>query len=230
MTRRAPGFSVILSKILAGLLFQASFLFLGAGTIGWREAWIYLSACAGASFTITILLRRHDPGLLAQRLELSARSTDFRDKLIFAAGLPLYISLLVVPGFDAVRWRVSAVPDPIKAIAFGLFLVSFVISWRVMRENPFLTRTLSVQRDRGHRVVTTGPYRIVRHPFYSAAVLSFIAIPIALGSWLGLVPAATLAFLIMIRIRIEEEMLRDGLPGYTEYAQTVRYRLLPGLW
>jgi len=220
----------ILLRVVAGFALHALILFLGAGTFFWREAWLYLGSYIIAGISIVSWLRKNNADLLRERLTFWKLSAQPQDKAILIIGVPVYIAFLLVPGVDAVRWQYSDVPEVLKALAFGILVISYMISFRALKENAFLTRTIDIQHERGHRVITTGPYKVVRHPFYAAGMISFASVSLTLGSWLGLLPAAGLTLLLVARIHVEEKVLRKGLQGYEEYVQTVRYRLIPGVW
>ena len=134
----------------------------------------------------------------------------------------------IVAGLDAGRYRWSAVPLAAKLLAWlGLALAGALIFWAITT-NTYLSRMARIQGDRGQVVVTVGPYRYVRHPMYLGVILLFLGMPVAFGSWWALLPGAAIGALFVLRTAKEDRMLRDELPGYTEYAQQVRYRLVPG--
>jgi protein-S-isoprenylcysteine O-methyltransferase Ste14 len=128
------------------------------------------------------------------------------------------------------RYQWSAVPIAVQVAAFACIVLSLLLIYWVMLENPFLSRVVEVQTERSHRVVTSGPYRYVRHPMYSGIIVLFVCIPLALGSFWSLIPAAILVLLILVRTLLEEKTLRTELEGYKAYAERVRYRVLPGVW
>src|SRR5262249_10623166 len=137
---------------------------------------------------------------------------------------------LVLMGLDAVRFGWSSMPGWAQDVgALGIFL-SLWIGYRVMRENSFAAPVVRIQEERGQTVITTGPYRYVRHPMYAGALFFLFGSPLLLGSWWGLVPALLLALMLALRIPVEEKALRAGLPGYAAYAARVRYRLIPLVW
>jgi protein-S-isoprenylcysteine O-methyltransferase Ste14 len=118
----------------------------------------------------------------------------------------------------------------VQAVGALSLLLSTWISYRTLRENSFAAPVVKIQTERGHTVITTGPYRCVRHPFYTGVLIFLVGASLLLGSWWGLVAVAIIAVLLGIRIRIEEQALRTGLQGYDDYAQRVRYRLVPRIW
>jgi protein-S-isoprenylcysteine O-methyltransferase Ste14 len=139
-------------------------------------------------------------------------------------------ALFVLTGLDAGRFGWSSPPAGVRAASWiGLLAAASWIFW-VLMTNTFLSRMVRIQDDRGHRVVTSGPYRYVRHPMYAGLVVFFVCIPLALGSWWGLVVSALIIALFVLRTALEDRTLRQELDGYDEYARRVCYRLLPGVW
>ncbi len=150
--------------------------------------------------------------------------------MIIAAYTAFLLLTPIVAGLDADRFRWSAVPLPARGLAWlGLALAGALIFW-VLTANTYLSRMARIQDDRGQVVVTTGPYRFVRHPVYLGVILLFVCMPVALGSWWALLPGAVIGLLFVIRTAKEDRMLREELPGYVEYAPRVRYRLVPRIW
>jgi protein-S-isoprenylcysteine O-methyltransferase Ste14 len=219
-------------KAFAGLLIlllvMASLLFLTAGTIRYWQGWAYLAVFFGASFLITLYLAKNDPALLKRRLSAGPwAEKEQAQKIIMAFTSIGFIALIVTPGLDF-RFGWSAVPLPIVAAGDVLVAIGYAIIFLVYKENTFTSATIEVAKDQ--RVISTGPYALVRHPMYAGGLLYLLGTPLALGSWWGLVPfAATLPFLIW-RLFDEEAFLARNLPGYTEYRNKVRFRLAPGVW
>ncbi len=135
----------------------------------------------------------------------------------------------VAVGLDR-RLHLSNVPLVLQTVGLAMYLVSTAFVMWVFRENSFAAPVVKVQSTRDHHVVSTGPYAFVRHPMYSGITLFFLGVPLLLGSWWGVAIALLFIVLFAIRTRIEERALIDGLPGYTDYAARVRYRLVPGIW
>jgi len=218
--------------VKVGIWFAVTFalLFGAAGTLRWPEAWIYILMQFSFSTAATLWLKKHDPALLRDRMKFMKRSAKAWDKAIILLMTAFFIPLSILPGLDAVRYQWSHVPLPLKAIGFaGLLVASGLIFW-VMKENSYLSRIVEVQKDRGHKVVTTGPYQYVRHPMYVGAIVWLFCIPLALGSWTTFIPATILVGLVVVRTLLEERTLHQELAGYTAYARTVKYRLVPGIW
>ena len=128
------------------------------------------------------------------------------------------------------RMHASGIPVAVQALGLAMLVFSSGFIMWVMRENSFAAPVIKLQTERGHRVVSTGPYAFVRHPLYSGAVLFFVGAPLLLGSWWGLAMSPLFVVLFAVRAGIEERALIAGLPGYADYTMRVRYRLLPGLW
>jgi protein-S-isoprenylcysteine O-methyltransferase Ste14 len=215
-------------RLTAGFVVMAAGLFGGAGTLLWPAAWAYLILQFSFSGALGAWLYRHNPALLEQRLQLTKRTALPRDKLIMAGGMVLTVPYLVLPGVDAVRFGWAPVPKLLQLAAFlGIVTGLAVLAW-VMRENTYLSRFVEIQP--GQRVITSGPYRYVRHPLYAAMSVYTVCVPLALGSFWGMLPAAALLVLLVVRTVLEDRTLLRDLPGYREYAERVRFRLVPGLW
>ena len=216
------------SAIGLGIIF--ALLFGAAGTIAWPEGWLYMLIQFGSSLLMLFWLRRNNPELLKVRFDIRKRVKRTWDKAILILITITCAPLFVLPGLDAVRYQWSHAPLALKVIGFvGLILSSGLIFW-VVKTNPYSSAAVEIQEDRGHMVITTGPYEYVRHPMYVGAILGFFSTPLALGSVFTFVPATILTFLIVTRTHLEDRTLSRELAGYTAYAETVRYRLIPGVW
>jgi protein-S-isoprenylcysteine O-methyltransferase Ste14 len=209
----------------------AALLFGAAGTFAWPAGWAFLLLTYGLGLPIGVGLGRHDPGLLRERLGGPfQRSQTAWDKVLLPVILLSFYGWLAFMGLDAVRWRSSHVPLWVHC-AGGLGVLCAV--WAIylaLRENPFAAPVIKIQRERGQRVITTGPYRIVRHPMYGAAILYFLSIPLLLGSWYGLALAPVLVVLFAVRAVFEERTLLRELEGYRDYMARVHYRFVPLVW
>ena len=209
--------------VVMGLL-----LFVPAGTIRYWQAWLYLSIFTGASVLTTVYLMRNDPALLERRLR-GGPTAEKRtaQRLIMLCTSIGFIALLVVPALDQ-HFGWSNVPlGGISAgdilVALGFYLISLVY-----RENTFTSATIEIAENQ--KVVSTGPYAIVRHPMYASASLYLVGTPLALGSYWGLVPVVAIMLFLIWRLIDEERFLATNLPGYTEYQKRVRHRIVPFLW
>ncbi len=209
----------------------AAILLIAAGTLRWPGAWVFLAEMGGGGLAIGLWLAKHDPGLLAERLSpVIQRKQAAGDKILITGVVVLWHAWLVFMALDSMRYRLSHVPAWLQGVGALGPLASLYIGYRVFRENTFAVPVVKVQKERGQKVVTTGPYRYVRHPMYAGAILLFLGTPLLLGSWYGLAVTPILTVLLAVRIVIEERTLIDGLEGYGEYMSRVRYRLLPGIW
>ncbi|UCC19617.1 MAG: isoprenylcysteine carboxylmethyltransferase family protein [Promethearchaeota archaeon] len=167
-------------------IFIALALFLPAGTLIWIQGWIYLIIMILFSTSLITYLTKKDPELLKARAKTKA--TESWDKKLGIIGTPFFILMYILPGFDAVRFRWSKIPLYISIIGFVGMLLAVILFSLVLRENRYLSRVVEIQEERGHRVITTGPYRIVRHPMYFAVIVLYISHCIALGSLFSLIP------------------------------------------
>ena len=214
---------------IAALVVATSLLlFVPAGTLRYWQAWAYLATFTVVSLLTTVYLMRSDPELLKRRLR-GGPTAEKRpaQKLIMLATSIGFIALLVVPAVDH-RFGWSAVP--LGAVVLGDLLVvaGFYFIYLVYRENTFTSATIEVVP--GQRVISTGPYAIVRHPMYASAALYLLGTPLALGSYWGLVALAAMVPFLIWRLVDEERFLAKNLRGYTEYQERVRHRLVPFVW
>ncbi|MGD8784726.1 MAG: isoprenylcysteine carboxylmethyltransferase family protein [Thioalkalispiraceae bacterium] len=221
-----------LSLVLRMTLFALALLW-PAGTWCWWEAWVIIGIWTVFGVVITSYLIHHDPALLAERLKLVPLHKDQKswDKLImllfFIAGIGLYL----VPGFDVVRYGWSEpLPVWLEVVAMLLHLPCMIFLGWVMRENTYLAQVVKIDKARGHRVITTGPYALMRHPMYTVMITLLFAVPVALGSRYALLISLFLTGLLVVRTYFEDRTLLAELDGYRQYASQTRYRLLPGIW
>lgn len=205
-------------------------VFGAAGTTNWPRGWICLAAYfIGMSFA-GLLVKAKNPGLLEQRANWRRKDTQPFDKIFLISYLPLTFIQPAIAGLDAVRFRWTSMP--FATVYFGILLFVFallMVTW-TMVVNPFAESTVRIQSDRGHRTVTSGPYRIVRHPMYVGAMTMYFCSALIFGSWWALAVAVVIACLFIWRTTLEDRTLRKQLPGYEDFAAVTRYRLLPGIW
>jgi protein-S-isoprenylcysteine O-methyltransferase Ste14 len=202
-------------------------LFASAGSLDWPMAWAYLAGFAAIGAAALWTASRE---LLVERSRLLAGGERDDVALSLAFFLLLYPATWVACGLDRRFGASPALPLPLELAALALFLAGYAFALWAMHVNAFFSTMVRIQRERGHRVVDRGPYRFVRHPGYAGAVVAHLALPVALGSLWGLVPAAFGCAGVALRIVGEERTLRGGLAGYAEYAARVRWRLVPGVW
>ena len=209
---------------------MGALLFVPAGTWRWPAAWVYLAAMILIGLFAGLWLAKTDPELFAERMRLTARDEQpAADKFFVPILLAAFIGWFVLIGIDH-RLHGSDFTPVLQALGLALLLVSTVFIMWVMHVNSFAAPLVKVQSERGHHVISSGPYGWVRHPMYSGAIAFFVGMPLLLGSAWGLVLSPLFVLLFAIRIGIEERTLRAGLEGYIDYTSQVRYRLLPGIW
>jgi protein-S-isoprenylcysteine O-methyltransferase Ste14 len=210
------------------LFLLALMLFVPAWSLRFWQGWLYWIICAVSVIAITLHFLRSDPALIERRLTsgpVAEKQTS--QKVIQAIMAPLFFALLVVPGFDH-RLQWSTVPIAVVLAANALCILAWVIFFEVFRANSFAAGTIRVEAEQC--VISTGPYRFVRHPMYAAGVLLFVATPLALGSIRALIVTIPLVAGIVARLVNEERYLSMNLAGYEEYRGKVRYRLMPLVW
>jgi protein-S-isoprenylcysteine O-methyltransferase Ste14 len=209
---------------------MGALLFVPAGTLAWPGAWAFLIEMWVLALWVGHWLLRHDPALLKERTgSFVQRGQATIDKVLVVSLMVIFCGWFVLMGLDA-RYGWSSVPFWLQALgAVGVFL-SVYLGYLTFRENSFASPVVKIQTERAHHVVTTGPYRYVRHPMYAGALFQFLGLPLLLGSWWGLALVPIFMGLFAIRIGIEEKTLRAALKGYDEYAARVRYRLIPLVW
>ena len=223
-------FARLLLQNTITIVAMGALLFASAGTLHWPSAWVFLVASALLGPLCGWWLYRIDPALLAERLRpVLQKDQPAADKVFMSVFVVAMMACLALMGVDR-RVQSSDMPVTLQAVGFALFLLSTLFTMWVFRENSFAAPVVKLQAERAQRVISTGPYAHVRHPMYSGMVLFFAGVPLLLGSWWGLVMIPVVVLLFAIRIGIEERTLRDGLPGYADYAARVRYRLVPGIW
>jgi protein-S-isoprenylcysteine O-methyltransferase Ste14 len=205
-------------------------LFVPAGTLHWTAAWVFLGFMLVIGLACGWWLAKNNPALLAERMRspIQPNQPAADKKFLAVFGLVVLIWFVTI-GLDE-RFHPSRMPLAPQALGLVLLILSTVFIMWVFRENSFAAAVVKVQAERGHHVVSSGPYAFVRHPMYSGAVLFMVGIALLLGSWWGTAMSPIFAILFGIRIGIEENTLMAGLPGYADYAARVRYRLVPGLW
>ncbi len=221
-----------LSLVVRMSLFAVALMW-PAGTWRWWQAWVLVGLWAGFSMAMTVYLSRHDPALLAERMKLVPvqKGQKLWDKVLMSLFLIAGFALYIIPGFDVLRYEWS---EPllvwIETTAMIIHLPCFLLLAWVMRENTYLSQVVKIDDARGHQVITTGPYAFVRHPMYTTVIVLLFAVPVALGSRFGLIPAAILTILLIIRTHFEDRTLHRELAGYPGYAKQTPYRLIPGIW
>ena len=218
-----------LVQILFALAIWGGLLFGAAGTLAWVRAWLHLGiwvATFALNFTVLACTNRQ---VLAARIKRQ-RTTETFDKILLALLLPVTLAIPIVAGLDAVRYAWTSIPLWAVAPAVAMNAVGNTLVLWTMIVNPYLEKTVRIQAERGHRVITSGPYAIVRHPMYVGVILLMAGIPLMLGSWWTFAPVGVMVLPLVVRTVFEDRMLRRELPGYEDYAKRTRYRLLPPVW
>lgn len=214
-----------LEKYVMGLLFMAVLVFWPAGSLRFWNGWLLIGLLFIPMLILGIVLFIKAPELLKKRLNAKEKSAD-QQGVVAVSGL-MFLGGFIVAGLDH-RLNWSTVPDWVVIVASAVFLISYALYAEVMRENAYLSRTIEVQE--GQRVIDTGLYGVVRHPMYAVTLWLFLAIPLILGSWYALILFVVYPAVIAVRIRGEEKLLEEELPGYKEYKKKVKYRMIPFIW
>lgn len=214
-----------MTKFFAGLLAFGVLLFLPAGTFRYPRGWLLTGILFVPMFAAGLVMMRKDPDLLRKRLNVKEEESEQKAVILFS-GI-MFLAAFVAAGLSF-RFGWWMLPFPVSIAAAAVFLAAYVLYAEVLRENTYLSRTVEVQEDQ--KVIDTGLYGIVRHPMYMATVLLFLAMPLVLGSVLSFLIMLCYIPIIAKRIRNEEHVLEEGLPGYREYREKVRYRLIPYIW
>lgn len=213
------------SKFIIGLLLVGILIFIPAGTLNYKDGWIFLSILFIPIFIMGIILLIKSPDLLKNRLD--SKETEKTQKGVVAFSGIVFLLGFIVSGLDF-RFSWSYIPNFIKIIASVIFLLSYILYAEVMRENAYLSRVIKVEKNQ--KVVDTGLYGIIRHPMYTATIFMFLMIPIILGSLISFIIFLAYPFIIAVRINNEEQVLEKELQGYIEYKEKVKYRLIPFMW
>jgi len=207
------------------LIFLWIFFFLPAGSFKFWEAWIYCMVLVVPMIFAVVYFLKRDPELLERRIKLKEKGKE--QKAIIMLSIAIFLIGFIIPGLDY-RFHWSEVPAYLVIAADAFVLLGYLIFFLVLKENSYASRIIEV--DKEQKVISTGPYAIVRHPMYSGVMLMFLLTPIALGSFWALIAFLPLPILLVCRILNEEKILLKELAGYKEYCQKVRYRLIPFIW
>jgi protein-S-isoprenylcysteine O-methyltransferase Ste14 len=216
---------MVISRFTLLFIILGFMFFLPAWTFNYWQAWIYMLILVVPMIFIVRYLYKYDPELLKRRLRMRERQKT--QKLIQTVLWPIFLLAYIIPGFDY-RLHWSNVPLTIVIISEVLVLLSYLFIGQVFRTNSYASRIVEVEK--GQKVITTGPYAIVRHPMYLGVFVMYIFSPLALGSYWALIPALLIIPILFIRIIGEERELLENLEGSKEYAMKTRYRLVPGIW
>lgn len=216
-------------QILVTLLLQAAILFLSSGRLDWVWAWVFIGLnLVGISINAPIMLR-YSPETIAERAKFGGMKEW--DKIIASLwAVVYYVLMLLVAGLDVrFGWTGQVAVELQIAGAVAFVLGSALFSW-AMISNAYFATVVRIQEERGHKVCTTGPYRLVRHPGYLGFIIQSLTVPLLLGSLWSLIPGGLAVLLGVVRTALEDRTLQEELGGYKDYAARVHYRLLPGIW
>ena len=212
---------------IAGML-TACILVFALGGWAWWNAWLMLAFMLGVGTATTRLIRR-TPGLAEERITAAGKAMSWDALLVKLTNLALPV-MIIVAALDRHLMLLSRVPAALSLATFILMIPAVTLTYRAIAANAFFSSHIRIQEDRGHVVVSKGPYSVIRHPGYAGAILFNLLVPLALGSWLALIPGIFTALLLIYRTAREDLMLKTKLSGYAEYAQRVPHRLIPGVW
>ncbi len=214
-----------LVKILCGILVLGLLLFLPAGTLRWYNGWLFMGILFIPMFAAGIVMMFKNPELLRKRLNVKERESEQRSVIMLSA--LMFVCGFILAGLDF-RFGWLPLPDWVSIAAAVIFLFAYLLYAEVLRENAYLSRTVEVQENQ--KVIDTGLYGIVRHPMYMSTLLLFLAMPLVLGSLPAFAVFLAYPAIIAKRIKNEEQVLENGLEGYSEYVKRVKYRLIPFIW
>ena len=209
-----------LFPIIFGLI-----ILISAGTFNYWQAYLYLSILMVPMAFVVVYFLKNDPKFLERRTR--AKEKEKEQLVIQIVFSLIFLSGFILPGLDK-RFGWSDVSSVLVIIADAVIFLGYILVFSVFRQNSYASRIVEVEKDQ--KIITTGLYSIVRHPMYIGVIVMYVPTPLALGSYWGLIPMATIPLALMFRILNEEKVLRKDLPGYTEYCQKTRYRLIPFIW
>ena len=214
-----------IAKILSGFVLVGILLFLPAGTLDFPQAWLLIGILFVPMFIAGLVMMKKSPDLLQKRL--NAREEQDEQKVVIALSGLMFLTSFVAAGLNF-RFRWIVLPGWVSWAAAVIFLLAYALYAEVLRENAYLSRTVEVQENQ--KVIDTGLYSVVRHPMYMSTLLLFLSMPLVLGSLISFVIMLAYIPILAKRIRNEEQVLEDGLDGYTEYKKQVRYKIIPYVW
>lgn len=223
----------VLARLVADAALVAIVLFVSAGTLAWWRAWGLLAVLLAVRTVSAVVVYRVNPVLVQERAKLPVHGDQpWTDKLLLLAVITTgFVGVPGIAGFDVFRWHLLPRPAPLLAnLGLGLFTLGWGIKALALRANAFATTVVRLQRERAHAVVDTGVYSIVRHPFYTGTALVLVGMGLWLESYTSALFAVVPTAFVVMRLKLEERLLRRELPGYREYAVRVPHRLLPGIW
>lgn len=223
----------VTGRLVVDTLLVASLLFVAAGTLAWSEAWVLLAALFLVRAVGALAIYRRNPELLRERARLPLHTQQlFGDRALLLGVLATgFLGLPTIAAFDVFRWHVLPAPPPLVAtLGLSMFLLGWCLKSLALHANAFAVTVVRLQTERAHAVIDSGPYTVIRHPFYAADPLILVGLSLWLQSYAAVFCAVIPIALMVMRLRLEERFLRRALPGYDAYTDRVRFRLIPGLW
>ncbi len=214
-----------LVKFFSGLLLVGVLLFLPAGTFRYWQAWLLIGILFVPMFAAGLVMLKREPELLKKRLNVKEEQSE--QKTVIACSGLMFLAAFILAGLNR-RFSWYILPGWVSFAAAAVFLLAYALYAEVLRENVYLSRTVEVQEDQ--KIIDTGLYGVVRHPMYMCTLFLFLAMPLILGCLFSFAVMLLYFPIIAKRIRNEEAVLEEGLPGYTEYKKRVKYRIVPGIW
>jgi protein-S-isoprenylcysteine O-methyltransferase Ste14 len=212
-----------------GVVMLAAMLFLAAGTLSWIAGWAMVIVMAGWVIATALVVMPRYPELLAERVGPKKGSKTWDTALLSLYGVAMMI-MWIVAGLDFRNSWSSGIGPLAQLTAMAIVIGGYALVVWATGTNAYFSQVVRIQTERRHTVVSSGPYRYVRHPAYVGMTLVVIGAPLMLGSWWALIPGVVAALLMIARTKFEDQTLQAELPGYAEYAQHTRYRLVPGIW
>lgn len=215
----------VITRILLVYLILILLIFLSAGTLNYWEGWTYMAVIACPMTIFIVSMFKQDPDFLERRMRVKEKRK--KQKLVVRIGTLPFLFAFIVPGFDR-RYGWSDISVFVTVAGLTLVLLSYLAILHVFRTNSYASRVIEVENDQ--KVITIGPYRLVRHPMYSSMIIFYLFTPLALRSYWAIIPTLFIIPVLIFRIIDEEKELIDNLQGYRQYLQKVKYRLIPGIW
>ncbi|MGA2171832.1 MAG: isoprenylcysteine carboxylmethyltransferase family protein [Sedimentisphaerales bacterium] len=228
--KKKPSYPRMVIRAFVGIVLAWVAVFVLAGRLNYWQGWLVIVMYLVLMVTFTARFAKNNKELIQERFK-PGPGVKWWDKIFLALYVPLAVSIILIAALDAGRFHWSSeLPIFLYPLAFVLTLLSYCGVLWAMLTNKFFSSRVRIQTDRGHYVITEGPYRFVRHPGYAGIIVLLPAMALLLGSLYALIPAAVTIVLIIIRTYLEDITLQKELPGYSDYTKKTKYRLLPGLW
>lgn len=214
-----------LTRYLLVLVFVGLLIFLPAGSLNFRNGWLFIGALFIPMIFVMIYLLIKDPDLLEKRMKTKEKEKP--QKVYLVLSIIVSIITFILPGLDY-RFHWSSVPFWVVILSTVLMITGYAMFFLVMKQNSYASRVIEIQEDQ--KLIDTGLYSLVRHPMYFSATLLYFFAPLILGSYYAMIPMIFIPVLLVIRIKNEEKVLLEGLKDYDLYMKKVKYRLIPYIW